>query len=202
MLKILALILLLAISADARMCPSMAGGYGGSAGSGEPTACDTEAQSCTSTSNQAANNLGGTYIYKAAKFAATSSTTICTVELELQKVTSGTGPTFTITVSIYGSTGTEPDESNIIDTSDPINAADLSTSYTVTSFDSGFSAAITDTTEYWLVVKASAAGDASNYVNIRSDTGCDYEEGTKYSSNGTTWGTSDSGRGFKYTLYE
>ena len=56
-------------------------------------------------------------------------------------------------------------------------------------------------TEYWLVIQ-NAAGDSSNYVAGETDTGCDYEEGTLYSSNGTTWGNSDNDRGFKYRLYE
>jgi hypothetical protein len=175
----------------------MMGGPGNSAGSGEPS-CDTEVQSCTTAVNATDSIIGSTYRWKAAKFAAGDSVTVCSTSLRLKKVGS---PTFNLTAYIYGSTGTEPDESNIIGGSDSVSASSLSTSYAYISF-TGMSAAITNTTEYWIVLVASAVGDASNYVHIRIDTGCDFEDGVKYSSNGTSWTNSSSDRGFNYYLYE
>jgi len=158
--------------------------------------CTTEAQSCT-TSNNVADNGMGTYLWKASKFAASGDMTVCKIEVNLKKV--GT-PTHNITVHIYGSTGTEPNEADIIDSSDTVSASTLTTSYAYITF-TGLSAELTSGTEYWLVIQ-NAAGDGSNYVAGQVDTGCDYEEGTLYSSNGTTWGHSDYDRGFKYRLYE
>jgi len=158
--------------------------------------CVSVAQSCTTANNDTDNNMGTNY-WKASKFAASKNMTVCKIEVNLKKVGS---PTHNITVHIYGSTGTEPDEANVIDSSDTVAASTLSTSYGYISF-TGLSAGLTSGTEYWLVIQ-NAGGDGSNYVAGETDTGCDYEEGTLYSSNGTTWGNSDSDRGFKYRLYE
>lgn len=191
MVKIFALILLLALNADARMCPGNIGGEY------VVPACSTSFASCTTSSNQANSQIGVSYNWKASKFAASKTTTVCAIELALRKVGS---PSFNIRVSVYGSTGTEPDESNIISQSSYSAANNLTTSYVYTSFT--VSAAITSASEYWIVIQASAAGDGSNNVEAYMDTGCDYEEGVLGSSNGTSWSGSDNGRGFKYYLYE
>jgi hypothetical protein len=197
MLKALMLVLLLASIADAHMCPGVVGGTATVAGSGEPN-CNTEVQSCATATNPTDSLMGATYRWKASKFVAGDSATICSISLRLKKTVS---PTFSLAAYIYGSTGTEPDESSILGGSDSVDSASLSTSYAYISF-TGMSAAITNTTEYWIVLVASEVGDASNYVNIRIDSGCDFEEGVKYSSNGTSWTNSSSTRGFNYYLYE
>jgi hypothetical protein len=165
-------------------------------GKKKSAACSTSAQSCTTANNSADAGMG-TYHWKASKFAASGDMTVCKIEVNLKKVGS---PTHNITVHIYGSTGTEPNEADIIDSSDAVAANTLSTNYGYIPF-TGLSAGLTSGTEYWLVIQ-NAAGDGSNYVAGQIDTGCDLEEGTLYSSNGTTWGNSDSDRGFKYKFYE
>lgn len=167
---------------------------------GEAPSCTTISESCTTTSNQTDSGFGATYRWKASKFLTSGgNTTVCKMRFKLDRVGS---PTFTITFAVYASTGTEPDEASVIGTSDSISASGLSTTMTWTDIPVTTTFNLTDATEYWIVAIASANGDASNYVEIDTDTGCDYEEGIKYSSNGTSWTGSDSNRGFRFYFYE
>lgn len=167
---------------------------------GEAPTCTTISESCATTAGQTNSAFGGTSRWKASKFITSGgNTTVCNIRAKLNKVGS---PTFNISFAVYGSTGTEPDEANVIGTSDSISATGLSTTMTWTDIPVTTTFNLTDATEYWLVVIASALGDASNYANIDTDTGCLYEEGIKYSTNGTSWINSSTTRGFRYYFYE
>jgi hypothetical protein len=194
MLKIIVLVFLALLNAASGqsfdlLCGATPGG----------ASCTTPAQSCTTTSNQANSSLGNTYRWKAAKFLASGTKTVCADRLKMGRVGN---PSFTVRIRYYASTGSEPDESNILASGDPVAASAFVNSGLDWVDFPGQNFSQTDGVEYWRVVEVSALGDGSNYINIDSDTGCDYEEGILYSSNGTSWTASDAGRGWRYTAYE
>jgi hypothetical protein len=173
-------------------------GYGGGAPGGGDL-CDTEVQTCVDTTDPNNQTLGysANSKYKASKFAASGTKTICALSLKVFKTGN---PTFDVNVYIYTDNAGEPGV--LVGTgSVAVSAGSLPTSADYYLW-TGLSADLTDTVEYWIVAVASVVGDASNYVTIRASSPCDLEEGTKYSPDGTTWTTSNSARGFNFKTYE
>lgn len=167
-------------------------------GAGGPS-CATTKDACAGNEDAgatlAANATSGRY--KASMFVADADTTICAVSLRLKKVLS---PTFNMTVEIWSNNDVGADNpvaytddlpNTLIGTgSAAIAASSVGTDAYETVLFTGMSATITSGTIYWVVLKASAAGDATNHILWGVEaTGCagDNEEVATYSTATTLW---------------
>lgn len=192
------LLVALAIGGDslARMTPML---FGPQASGGGGGACSTQADACISASNAAGYNLGSASnnVWLATRIVADADETICKITLYLQKVGS---PTFTLTAKLYTDVTNAP--GLLVGTgSASVEASSVEATYSGIQFSS-VSATLTNATVYWIVITASAVGDASNYIQAHGDTACD-TGGTNelmQSANGTSWGSVTVSRGLRHSL--
>ncbi len=126
------------------------------------TGCTTSADVLNGTNNQSVPlGSGSGTTYGAFSFTAGSSYTLCAVQIPLKKT--GT-PSYTLAAYVYSDSSNAP--SSLIGTgSASINTSTLTTSYTNITF-TGLSAALTSSTQYWIViVSTSAPNDSTNFAN-------------------------------------
>lgn len=150
--------------------------------------CSVQADQQTGTNNQS-GPLGdqSSNTYGAFSFTAASSYTLCAITVPLEKV--GT-PSYTLTAYVYSNSSNSP--ASLIGTgSAGIATTSLGTSYANITF-TGLSAAITASTQYWVVIKStSAPNDNTNYAQWGgTGSGC-----TPYfaiSPTGSSWSTGDA----------
>ncbi len=136
--------------------------------------------------------------YLATKFVATSTDTVCKVDLYLRKLNS---PTFDIRVSIFSHDAGDDDPGTLIGTaSDVIDSSTLTGSEAVYTFVN-ISASITDTVTYWIVLEAVTLGDGSNYVRWHYEaSGATERVNTDDDASGT-WTNISTTVTLKYILY-
>jgi hypothetical protein len=108
--------------------------------------------------NQSDRNYMGTY------FVATSTYTISSINLFLQKVGS---PSWDITVALYSNNTNKP--GTLISLSSTVASSGVPGTETETSFTLGGS--IINGTTYWLVLNGASVGDVSNYIKWHSVSG-------------------------------
>lgn len=155
--------------------------------------CSTESQTCTTETSGADSGVGGASTMKAWKFQASESATICKVDINAKEVGNMTN---TVTVGIYTDNSGYPG-SLVGDASSATDASGWGTDYGYRSFT--VSAAVTASSEYWVRVSTSGT-DESNYIQMRSSTACDYEEGIRYYAD--NWYTSNANAGIMYRMYK
>ena len=160
----------------------------------------TEFQSETSTTGAGNSSFGDVSAtkWRATRFVATSTTTVCEVEIEFRKTGSAT---FNVVVSIYSDTDAgggnfEPDA--LIGTaSDSVNGTAI-VHLAYHKFEN-LSASITNTTAYWIVLTADG-NNASNYLNWRFNSASTTER-LERSSDGITWTNASTSVGGNHRLF-
>lgn len=160
-------------------------------------ACSANDIACTSTAEELflfGSESGTTWI--ASKFVATANSTICSIVVPLSK--NGTGQD--VIGYIYSHDGTWDEPETLVGTgSVTIGAASIGGTVADITL-TGVSAEITNTTVYWLVLKAGGA-DGTNNLNWHRG---GYNECTTYrtmiSSNGTSWNATSTSRSGRFQL--
>ena len=106
---------------------------------------------------------------------------LCRIDVNFTKFGSPTG---NINAYVYGNTGTEPDEGNIIATSTTtLSMGSMTNGWQRFDFnDTALSAA----TNYWIVLKTDTVGDGSNYIRWLADSTSTPGE-VDHSEDGATW---------------
>lgn len=160
--------------------------------------CNTSQESSTGSTSSYVNigSLGGGgYNWRAIKFTADATYTACKVVARLAKVGSYS---VNLTARIYDDSSGSP--GSVVGTaSSTLATSGIGSSEQDVTF-TDLSASLTSGTTYWLSINASAAGDASNYIQwfyvFDADNGVE-----KYSSNGTAWNADSSNARLKFILY-
>jgi hypothetical protein len=136
--------------------------------------------------------------YVGTKFVASSTTTICAIEVYIEKDNSPVGDT---NACIYTHDAGEDDPDSAVDCSDSVNAntwpADGSPA--LFKYETGLSAAITNTTTYWVVIFHD--GDNTNNGDIwRGDSAT--ERTVKDADGLGTWTLATATKTIAFNLYE
>ena len=122
------------------------------------------------------------------------------IRVDLSKTLSPTG---TMVATVYTHSGTFGTSSvptgAVLATSNTINVADLTTTLTLTDFEFEDEVTLTNTTKYVIALEY-AGGDASNYVNVGTDTSTPSHGGNFSTYNGATW-TAVSGTDAIFYVY-
>ncbi len=188
-------LMLLPVTAHAWLNQAIVGSSISSAG------CTTTIQSETvaSAGSHILGNDAASRQWNATKFVATETTTVCKVNLYLEKFGS---PTFNIKVHIYSHDAGNDEPDTLIGTSsDVINAATLTTSEAIYSFVN-ISASITNTTTYWVVVECVTVGDADNYGRWHHNETGTTERVVRDADGLGTWTLTSTTRTGKYVLFK
>jgi hypothetical protein len=110
-------------------------------------------------------------------------------------------PTGNIVAELYATDGGSPAEPTgaVLATSEPVSAAGLTGSLVLTQFDFGDGYTLSAATSYFIVLRYSG-GDASNYVNVGTDTSSPSHGGNFATEAASTW-TGVSGEDACFYLY-
>ena len=118
-------------------------------------------------------------------FTVSSSDAFLPIKIDVMLASIGS-PAGDVTVSIYTISGGLPD--TLIDSDDITGSTiiqDVNTTWYTATLDSATDLAAS--TQYWLEIKRTAAGDASNYFTAGVDENAAYTGGQFYTHNGTVW---------------
>ena len=153
------------------------------------TSKDSYASGTETYHNQAYNWLSGS-------FTPATSYTLCSVSVSMAKA--GT-PSGTIQAAIYTSSAGKP--GTLVGTeSTAVNATTLNASQADFTFND-LSASLTGSTEYYIVVKCSTTGDASNHVKIFFGYTGEADSIQVSSDGGANWDVLESSMQLRFNSY-
>lgn len=161
---------------------------------GGATACSyTQKDTNTTGANSMVVGSASISLIVGNSFTSGSAYTLKKVALSLKKV--GTGGFTTATISVCANSDTVPGECTAIGTK---TVADLTTDFATYEFTYATGYSISNATNYWIVLTASSAGDAENYVAAaRNGAG----SMAQAQHNGTSWSVTDATSDLVFTTY-